>query len=116
MALTFAKYVLQPFFPDCSIPPCGEGLLAAATICEYYFNFLNILIIFHFYLFYSTYELNVILKKSTICIIKISGFLTFVNCYDVKETTKMQNMFMFAKIGALIIIILTGLAWLFSGM
>jgi L-type amino acid transporter 5 len=44
------------------------------------------------------------------------GFLTFINCYDVKETTKMQNIFMFAKIAALVIIILAGLTWLFLGM
>lgn len=44
-----------------------------------------------------------------------SGFLTFVNCYDVKETSKMQNVFMFAKIAALLIIIATGLSWVAMG-
>ncbi|KAL6421239.1 hypothetical protein ACFW04_013658 [Cataglyphis niger] len=44
-----------------------------------------------------------------------SGFLTFINCYDVKETSKMQNIFMFAKIGALAIIIIAGLIWLCMG-
>ncbi|EFN86936.1 Y+L amino acid transporter 2 isoform X1 [Harpegnathos saltator] len=41
--------------------------------------------------------------------------LTFINCYDVKETSKMQNIFMFAKIGALVIIIIAGLVWLCMG-
>ncbi|KAK2586913.1 hypothetical protein KPH14_009846 [Odynerus spinipes] len=75
MALTFAQYVLQPFFPNCSTPDDGIRLMAAVTIC----------------------------------------LLTFVNCYDVKETTKMQNVFMFAKIAALVIIIMAGLTWLFMG-
>ncbi|CAL7940110.1 unnamed protein product [Xylocopa violacea] len=75
MGLTFAQYVLQPFFPNCSIPDNGIRLLAAVTIC----------------------------------------LLTFANCYDVKDTSKMQNIFMFAKIGALIIIIITGLVWIMLG-
>lgn len=45
----------------------------------------------------------------------IIGLLTFINCYDVKETSKMQNIFMFAKIGALTIIIIAGLIWLCMG-
>jgi hypothetical protein len=44
-----------------------------------------------------------------------AGLLTFINCYDVKETSKMQNIFMFAKIGALMIIIAAGLIWLAMG-
>jgi len=44
------------------------------------------------------------------------GLLTFINCYDVKETSKMQNVFMFAKVGALVIIITAGLVWFFIGM
>ncbi|XP_076238253.1 solute carrier family 7 member genderblind [Calliopsis andreniformis] len=75
MGLTFAQYVLQPFFPNCSIPDDGIRLLAAVTIC----------------------------------------LLTFANCYDVKETSKMQNIFMFTKVGALIIIVITGLVWLMLG-
>lgn len=34
MGLTFANYVLQPFFPDCAIPVEAAQLLAAATICN----------------------------------------------------------------------------------
>lgn len=40
-------------------------------------------------------------------------FFTFINCYDVKGTTKVQNAFMFTKIGALAIIILSGMGYLF---
>ncbi|XP_066591125.1 large neutral amino acids transporter small subunit 1 isoform X2 [Prorops nasuta] len=75
MGLTFAQYVLQPFFPNCPIPDSSTRLLAAAVIC----------------------------------------ILTFANCYDVKETSKMQNVFMFAKVGALVIIIFAGLTWLITG-
>lgn len=45
----------------------------------------------------------------------LTGLLTFVNCYDVKETSKMQNVFIFAKVGALIIIIIAGLVWIMLG-
>ncbi|XP_053974275.1 Y+L amino acid transporter 2 [Hylaeus anthracinus] len=75
MGLTFAEYVLQPFFPNCIIPDDGIRLIAAVTIC----------------------------------------LLTFANCYDVKETSKMQNVFMFAKVGALVIIIIAGMVWLLLG-
>lgn len=44
------------------------------------------------------------------------GFLTFINSYDVKSTTKMQNVFMFTKIAALVIIIIVGVAWMLMGM
>ncbi|PSN56949.1 Large neutral amino acids transporter small subunit 2 [Blattella germanica] len=59
MGLTFANYVIQPFFPTC--------------------------------------------------------FLTFINCFDVKLTTKLQNIFMFAKIGALVLIIIAGITYLCLG-
>lgn len=35
MGLTFAKYVIQPFFPSCSLPDSGVTLVAAATICKF---------------------------------------------------------------------------------
>lgn len=34
MGLTFAQYVLQPFFPNCSIPDDAIRLIAALTICK----------------------------------------------------------------------------------
>ncbi|XP_045490182.1 Y+L amino acid transporter 2 isoform X1 [Pieris rapae] len=45
----------------------------------------------------------------TICL------LTFINAYDVKFTTRIQNVFMFTKIAALFIIILGGIAWMCQG-
>ncbi|KAL0271841.1 UNVERIFIED_CONTAM: hypothetical protein PYX00_008808 [Menopon gallinae] len=75
MGLTFASYVITPFFPGCPIPDAASRLLAAAAIC----------------------------------------FLSFLNCYDVRLTTRLQNVFMFAKIGALVIIILAGFLQLVLG-
>ena len=72
MGLTFARYVIQPFFPNCAAPDDAVRMLAAATIC----------------------------------------FLTWINCHSVKSTTKLQNIFMFAKIGALVTIIVAGLIYL----
>lgn len=43
------------------------------------------------------------------------GFLTFINCYDVKFTTKLQNVFMFTKIAALVIVIIVGIVWMAYG-
>lgn len=42
-------------------------------------------------------------------------FLTFINCYDVKSVTKMQNVFMFTKISALVIVIIIGISWMGMG-
>lgn len=76
MGLTFASYVLQPFFADgCEIPKIALQLLAAATIC----------------------------------------FLTYLNSYYMKITTKMQNIIMFTKIAALVLIIVVGLVWMLMG-
>ncbi|KAK9504604.1 hypothetical protein O3M35_010905 [Rhynocoris fuscipes] len=73
MGLTFAKYVIKPFFPECNPPEFSDRLIAAAVIC----------------------------------------FFTFINCYDVKGTTRVQNAFMFTKIGAVAIIILSGIGYIF---
>ncbi|XP_075231240.1 solute carrier family 7 member genderblind [Lycorma delicatula] len=73
MGLTFAKYVIQPFFPDCELPDVSVRCIAAVVIC----------------------------------------FFTFMNCYDVKLTSNIQNSFMFGKIAALVIIIITGIGYLF---
>lgn len=76
MGLTFASYVLQPFFEgDCEIPTAAKQLLAAVTIC----------------------------------------FLTYLNSFYMKVTTKMQNVIMFSKIAALVMIILIGLIWMLTG-
>lgn len=42
MALTFAEYVLQPFFQNCTIPDESVRLLAACTICMLIFIFILI--------------------------------------------------------------------------
>lgn len=76
MALTFANYVIKPFFPDCDNPDAAVRLLAAAAIC----------------------------------------FLTFLNSYNVRVTTNLQNVFMFSKIGALGIVICAGIAALYLGV
>jgi len=34
MGLTFAQYVVQPFFPNCATPDDGVRLIAALSICE----------------------------------------------------------------------------------
>jgi amino acid transporter len=76
MSLTFASYVLQPFYAtECEVPKLAVQLLAAITICA----------------------------------------LTYLNSLDVRTTTKMQNVIMFTKIGALVIIILVGTGWMLSG-
>jgi amino acid transporter len=45
----------------------------------------------------------------------VAGFLTFINSYDVKLTTRLQNIFMFTKIAALVVIIIAGFAYMFLG-
>ncbi|XP_044259521.1 Y+L amino acid transporter 2 [Tribolium madens] len=75
MGLTFAKYVIQPFFRSCDIPEDGATVVAACTIC----------------------------------------FLTFLNGYNVKATTRVQNVFMFCKIGALVLVIIIGVVWMGFG-
>lgn len=74
-ALTFANYVLQPFYTNCTPPDGAVRLVAAIVIC----------------------------------------FLTFINCYNVKLTTKLQDGFMVFKITALLFIIITGFIFLCAG-
>lgn len=76
MSLTFANYVLQPFYSaECKVPELASQLLAATTIIG----------------------------------------LTFLNSYNVRSTTKMQNVIMFTKIAALVIIIIVGLVYMMLG-
>ena len=44
-----------------------------------------------------------------------SGVLTFVNCYSVTWATRVQDVFTFAKLLALVIIIITGIYMLAKG-
>ncbi|XP_059083557.1 Y+L amino acid transporter 2-like isoform X6 [Tigriopus californicus] len=75
VALTFAKYMAKPFFPDCEPPDESVRMLAAICIC----------------------------------------LLTFVNCWEVKWATFVQDIFTYAKLLALFIIILTGFYQLSQG-
>lgn len=43
------------------------------------------------------------------------GLLSFLNCYDVKLTTKLQNLFMFTKVFALVMIIIAGVVYVALG-
>lgn len=49
-------------------------------------------------------------------ILFLTGLLTFINCYDVKFTTKLQNLFMFTKIAALVLVIVIGVVHMSFGM
>ncbi|XP_058825570.1 Y+L amino acid transporter 2 [Topomyia yanbarensis] len=41
--------------------------------------------------------------------------LTYINAYDVRITTKMQNVFMFTKVGALVLVIIVGVVCMALG-
>lgn len=74
-ALTFANYILEPFFSNCAPPANTVRLLAALVIC----------------------------------------LLTYINCRNVTWATRVQDVFTFAKVLALIIIIIAGATHLFNG-
>jgi len=42
-------------------------------------------------------------------------FLTWLNCYSVRVTTRLQNAYLVAKVGGLLTVILAGSVYLFSG-
>ncbi|RWS16515.1 Y+L amino acid transporter 2-like protein [Dinothrombium tinctorium] len=75
VALTFAVYVLRPFFPYCDPPKEAQLLLACICICV----------------------------------------LTFVNCWNVKWATRVQDFFTYGKLLALLMIIVTGIVQLCRG-
>ncbi|WKX93206.1 hypothetical protein Q1695_010894 [Nippostrongylus brasiliensis] len=75
MALTFALYVLRPFYPNCDPPNMSTELLAAALIM----------------------------------------ILCGVNCWSVKAATLVQDWFTYGKLGALILVIVTGAYFIIFG-
>ncbi|GAB6026414.1 hypothetical protein CHUAL_012615 [Chamberlinius hualienensis] len=75
VALTFAIYILRPFYLTCSAPDESVRLLACVVIC----------------------------------------FLTFINCWEVKWATRIQDYFTYAKLIALLVIIITGIVRIFQG-
>lgn len=59
VALTFAVYVLKPFYPDCDPPDSAERMLAVTCICKYIF-----LLLFELYLIFILLFFKFTLKTS----------------------------------------------------
>jgi L-type amino acid transporter 5 len=74
-ALTFANYVIKPFFVDCDPPAQAVRLFAFAIIF----------------------------------------ILTWVNCYSVKWSIRLQNSFTLTKVIALVMVIVVGAYYIFAG-
>ena len=80
-ALTFANYILDPFYPECLPPPEAVRLIAACLICKPFLTFT-----FHLPAFkHQTKNWS-------------SGFLTAVNCWNVKWATRVQDVATVTKV------------------
>ena len=92
-ALTFANYILDPFYPECLPPPEAVRLIAACLICKPFLTFT-----FHLPAFkHQTKNWS-------------SGFLTAVNCWNVKWATRVQDVATVTKV--LSRFLLWGMFWL----
>lgn len=100
-ALTFAQYLLQPFWPTCDAPIEAVRLLAAIITCKLRF------------------QLSIELKRfffiSKCSFLNRLGLLTVINCYNVKWVTRVTDIFTGMKIMALLLIVAMGCWWLFEG-
>lgn len=90
VALTFAKYSVKLIFPECEPPDDSVRMLAAVCICEN-----NV----------TLYVYN----------IHFTGVLAFINCWNVRWATAVQDVFTYAKLLALFIIMATGVVQLGKG-
>lgn len=90
VAITFATYMLKPFYPDSELPPYSTEALAVGLIglLAFKVQFINS---------------------------KFSVFLTAINCASVRLSTLIQDTFTVAKVFALVMIILTGGYFLIRG-
>lgn len=59
--------------------------------------------------------INEVLRSNSTCVIYFLVILAFINCWDVKWATNVQDIFTYAKLLALFIIIAAGIYQLFTG-
>ncbi|XP_036873444.1 Y+L amino acid transporter 1 isoform X2 [Manis javanica] len=115
IAITFANYMVQPFFPSCFAPYAAGRLLAAACIWawnhnkgrEFGLHEKNVLTV--------ELEGRVLRQETTHGAVKETGLLTFINCAYVKWGTLVQDIFTYAKVLALIAVIIAGIVRLGQG-
>ena len=93
VALTFAKYSVKLIFPECEPPDDSVRMLAAVCICEN----------------------RSLIMSCCIYEIHFSGVLAFINCWNVRWATTVQDVFTYAKLLALFIIMATGVVQLGKG-
>lgn len=96
-ALTFADYVLQPFYLTCDPPLSARLLLGAASIS-------------------ITQSLIINLHLNINCIFHSQVIITLINCVSVRLTNIVQNVCTIGKIAGLLMIIGLGVYSLFLGI